>query len=266
MRQRICYQDNTAALPWFSHVPVIFGRHAVAVDHRRLPGAACHVHLVDLCTAEGVELVRRWLAMPNCVGIWFAPPCGTASRAREVKGVPGPPPLRSEKFPNGVPQLGGQALLRVTLANQLYDCVSDLVLEAASRDLVIGVENPRQSFYWRTSMFARIAHLFQFTAFQSCAYGDRRPKWTAIAYTRGAFDGICKSCPGHSCAQRHLPWGVAPDAPNGFLLPWKLHIHCHWPVLWPKLSFRLARPDRSHLRASSCRLSVAKLVVSRRPL
>ena len=192
------------------------GFDAVAVDHKRLPGAACHVHLVDLCTTEGVELVRRWLAMPNCVGVWFAPPCGTASRAREVKGVPGPPPLRSEKFPNGLPQLGGQALLRVTLANQLYDCVSDLVLEAASRDLVIGVENLRQSFYWRTSMFARIAHLFQFTAFQSCAYGGRRPKWTAIAYTRGAFDGICKSCPGHSCAQRHLPWGVAPDAPNGF--------------------------------------------------
>ena len=158
------------------------GFDAVAVDHKRVPGAACHVHLVDLCTAEDVELVRRWLAMPNCVGIWFAPPCGTASRAREIKGVPGPPPLRSEKFPNGLPQLGGQA--RVTLANQLYDCVSDLVLEAASRALVIGVENPRQSFYWRTSMFARIAHLFQFTAFQSCAYGSRRPKWTAIAYTR----------------------------------------------------------------------------------
>ncbi|CAE7216539.1 unnamed protein product [Symbiodinium natans] len=65
-------------------------------------------------------------------------------------------------------------------------------------------------------MFARIAHLLQFTAFQSCAYGSRRPKWTAIAYTRGAFDCICKSCPGQSCAQRHLPWGVAPEAPNGF--------------------------------------------------
>ena len=62
------------------------GFDAVAVDHKRVPGAACHVHLVDLCAAEGVELVRRWLAMPNCVGIWFAPPCGTASRAREIKG------------------------------------------------------------------------------------------------------------------------------------------------------------------------------------
>ena len=192
------------------------GFDAIAVDHKRVPGAACHVHLVDLCATEGVELVRRWLAMPNCVGIWFAPPCGTASRAREIKGVPGPPPLRSEKFPNGLPQLKGQSLLRVTLANQLYECVSDLVLEAASRNLVIGVENPRQSLYWRTSMFARIAHLLQFTAFQSCAYGSRRPKWTAIAYTRGAFDCICKSCPGQSCAQRHLPWGVAPEAPNGF--------------------------------------------------
>ena len=237
------------------------GFDAIAVDHKRVPGAACHVHLVDLCATEGVELVRRWLAMPNCVGIWFAPPCGTASRARDIKGVPGPPPLRSEKFPNGLPHLKGQSLLRVTLANQLYECVSDLVLEAASRNLVIGVENPRQSLYWRTSMFARIAHLLQFTAFQSCAYGGRRPKWTAIAYTRGAFDCICKSCPGQSCAQRHLAWGLTAS-----LHRWKLRIRCHWRVPSPMRSSRLARPSRPHLPGSSYLLSVARSGVSQRPL
>ena len=103
------------------------------------------------------------------------------------------------------------------------------------------MENPRQSFYWRTSMFARIAHLFQFTAFQSCAYGSRRPKWTAIA-SRGAFDGICKSCPGTPAPNVTCRGGWRRKRLTDFLLRWKLRIRCHWPVLSPRLSFSLPAP------------------------
>ena len=54
---------------------------------------------VDLCTAEGQELAMQWLRHPALVFVWRAPPCGTASRAREKPG--GPPPLRTDDEPHG---------------------------------------------------------------------------------------------------------------------------------------------------------------------
>ena len=38
----------------------------------------------DLTTKAGVELFMQWLSNPNVIGIFLAPPCGTASRARAI--------------------------------------------------------------------------------------------------------------------------------------------------------------------------------------
>ena len=42
------------------------------------------VIIADLCTPEGEELLMSWLQMPNVVGIFLVPPCGSASRARQI--------------------------------------------------------------------------------------------------------------------------------------------------------------------------------------
>ena len=80
------------------------------------------------------------------------------------------------------------------------------------------VENTRRSLYWRTSAFQMIKHLFKFTAFQGCAYGSRRDKWTALAYSaeHAAFASINRACPGIACRAKHLPWGHSASASNGF--------------------------------------------------
>ena len=194
------------------------GFNAIALDHKRVPGAKAAIQIADLVSKHGRELAERFLRHPRCIGMWAAPVCGTASRAREVSSVDGPKPLRSESMPDGLDNLSPGDAQRVAKANAVYAVISDLALLAAERGLIIVLENPRRSLYWRTSYFARIAHLFSFTAFQACAYGSRRDKWTALAYTHvhQAFSAINKLCPGASCQKQHLPWGHASESPNGF--------------------------------------------------
>ena len=43
------------------------------------------VSLVDLTTKRGRDLLASWLKNPRVVGVFLAPPCGTASRARSIK-------------------------------------------------------------------------------------------------------------------------------------------------------------------------------------
>ena len=102
-------------------------KSSFGVDKLRSKNAMSSVLLPDLTTPEGESLLMSWLQIPNVVGIFLAPPCGSASRARQIplkrkfgcKGN-GPRPLRTDEFPNGFPNLNPTELSRVSLANQLY--------------------------------------------------------------------------------------------------------------------------------------------------
>ena len=74
---------------------------------------------IDLTCEHGQSLLWRMLEQHNVVAVHLGPPCGTSSRARDIrrKSGPDPQPLRSEQHPNGLPHLVGKDLLRVTLAN-----------------------------------------------------------------------------------------------------------------------------------------------------
>ena len=96
---------------------------------------------------------------PRLAAVWWAPPCGTASRARErpIRGKAGPPPLRSDDFPDRLPNLSGLHQLRVTAANELYGFLASCVLATAKHNIIHVVENPRSSLFWRTSMWKRVS-------------------------------------------------------------------------------------------------------------
>ena len=216
--QRPLVLEVCAGTAGISAALIAIGFNAIALDHKRVPGAKAAIQISDLVSKHGRELAERFLRHPRCIGMWVAPVCGTASRAREVSTVDGPSPLKTDSMPDGLDNLCHEDAERVAKANALYAVISDLTLLAAERGLIIVLENARRSLYWKTSYFALIAHLFSFTAFQACAYGSRRDKWTALAYTRAhhAFSAINKLCPGISCQKQHLPWGYASDSPNGF--------------------------------------------------
>ena len=54
------------------------------------------------------QLISSWIQDPRCVYVHWGVPCGTSSRARDIKMSKrshGPPPLRNKQFPKGVGRL-----------------------------------------------------------------------------------------------------------------------------------------------------------------
>ena len=60
-------------------------RSCFGVDHIKVKNLSGPVSVADLTTPEGVSLLMRWINSRTVLGIFLAPPCGTASRARSIK-------------------------------------------------------------------------------------------------------------------------------------------------------------------------------------
>ena len=85
-------------------------------------------HRHDLLNGRIVKKLFRSLQNPTLLFVWWATPCNTMSRARKDDG--GPPPLRSDTHPLGIPGLQGAQLRKVQQANRLVT-VTALGLELA---------------------------------------------------------------------------------------------------------------------------------------
>ena len=114
-------------------------------------------------------------------------------------------------MPDGLPYMSYLNRCRVKSANALYRFVTQIAQHCIANGLIVVIENPRSSLYWRTSFFSPLRRLLQFTAHQACAYGSDRPKWTVLAHNTSTLAGVCKTCPGVGKTHKHKPWGVAVD-------------------------------------------------------
>ena len=190
------------------------------VDHIKQQNSG-RVLIADMTTKAGKDLCWTWLRSPNCVGVFIAPPCGTCSRARGIPVklpngflIAGPQPLRTDEQPNGITGLSYTNKLRVSLANAIYHFVTEVALFCLDNDMILCIEDPRSSIYWRTTFFAPLAKRLKFTAHQACAYGSSRPKWTVLAHNTTALLQLNRTCPGVSKNHVHKPWGVV-KGPEG---------------------------------------------------
>ena len=145
------------------------GMRAVPIDISSRRSAGIKIITLDL-TMPGqldtlLQLVRS--EKDNILLLWLAPPCGTASRAREKllpsfakAGLKVPVPLRSDSFPDGLGRLSAVDRQRVEQSNQLYEQLTTVVLEALRLQLHVAIENPTNSLYWETSFFGVISGHF----------------------------------------------------------------------------------------------------------
>ena len=183
------------------------GMLAYGIDHIRYKHARGPVISLDLTSLEHQEILLRWIASGVVGAVALAPPCGTASRAREIPG--GPPPLRTDNYPDGLPGLSGISASRVASANSLYAFCARVVQAAEQQGLPWVIENPTNSLFWSTSFWASVASLEHIVAdLQACAFGGSRPKWTRLVGNFTQLQALARSCPG--CVA-HAPWGRRVD-------------------------------------------------------
>ena len=164
------------------------------VDKLHSKNAMSSVIIADLTTPEGKKLLMSWLQDANVLGIFLAPPCRSASRARQ------PRPLRSDQFPNGLYNLTPSELGRVFLANQLYHLTAKVVKWAVEVGCIFVVENPQCSFFWATAFWTEVSHLAMHSVFHSCQF--------FIAFNAAEFLATSAQCPGQSSKHKHARWGL----------------------------------------------------------
>ena len=77
---------------------------SLALDKVKKKGARATVCVFNLLNPADRDLLYNWIESPLLAWVHFAPVCGTCSRARQIPNG-GPPPLRSDDFPMGLPHL-----------------------------------------------------------------------------------------------------------------------------------------------------------------
>ena len=194
------------------------GCDAWAVDWKggRLEPETPAILFLNLLAADDQKVFARLLDHPGLKYVHFAPPCGTASRAREIrvnKFHHGPPQLRSEEHPLGLPTLGRdhpELVPRVESANILYIMTANAGRILRDRKVAWSIENPRDSYLWWTPKMRELAAEtdVKFVTFPHCMYGGQRPKYTGLLHwPAGAFDALRAECPGASATHVHASWG-----------------------------------------------------------
>jgi hypothetical protein len=169
--------------------------------------------VLDLTTEHGQLIMESTLNSGRVAVVTAAPPCGTASRAREIpisaerrrRGVPQPKPLRSETYPEGLPGLTGLDAERVATANKLYAWIAGFLVRANALGVLIIVENPRNSLMWQTRYFKTLAQAPGILAviFQACMHGGKRDKITKMLCNFAALTRIGIMC---DSSHKHEPW------------------------------------------------------------
>ena len=180
------------------------GFDAFGIDHVALKHAACSK--LDLLCRDSAAHLWRIVADPAVQFIHFAPPCGTASRARDIQFPGAPQALRSEARPEGVDGLVGVNATRVRKANELYKTTLELISFCLENGKYFSCENPMRSYLWLLPEWKRLLlreDVIQ-TSFHRCEYGGLRRKETRLVHNVPSFKELERRCAG---GHVHLGWG-----------------------------------------------------------
>ena len=185
---------------------------SVGIDHVRLASRRGKVIQLDLLLASHRQLLWKWLRAPGLVAVWLAPPCGTASRAREIplQGDQEPRPLRTSDNPEGRPDLSPEETDRVQKANSLYRITAEIWTFCLQHDILAVIENPYRSFFWHLPEIAAILQDERAVLVRCdfCMFGGKRLKKTALLANDQIIHALAVQCDGQ---HDNLPWGVVDE-------------------------------------------------------
>jgi hypothetical protein len=168
---------------------------------------------VDLLTAPHQKLITGAIESGRVGYVGASPPCGTASRARDIPlpGGKGPKPLRSMRSPLGLPGLSGIDLIRTEAANGLYKFVALVMALCVALQVPFTVENPLNSYFWVIDFIVATLELsgVEDTAYDACMHGGARLKHQRLRHNNIEFRAMKLVCDG---GHQHKPWKKTPGS------------------------------------------------------
>ena len=194
----------------------LHGFFAIGIDHKKCKNRVGPCIVMDLTKGEARKFIEQKVEGGTVFFIPMAPPCETASRARDKPipfrlrrlGVPQPPPLRSAQWPSGLPGLSGRNLQRVRLANLCYDTAAYVFQLAHSKGVIVFIENPTGSYMWLVPCIAALFDLpgVFFTTFHVCMHGGVRDKRTSLLHNCVELNALAARC---DKSHQHKEWSVS---------------------------------------------------------
>eukprot|EP00435_Cladocopium_sp_Y103_P036446 s2670_g9.t1 len=188
------------------------GFQVFSVDHKAVKGIP--ILMIDLNSVSQRKIFDELLAQRRLIYVHFAPPCGAASLARciKLKGRSGPRPLRSMRYPMGLPSLPFVSRERVSKANRLYSLTWFYINKLARECIGWSVENPASSLMWVTDPFLELMAQYGDSifgvSFHTCMFGSNRKKQTALWTSVQELQQLHRVC---DDSHSHAPWGVTKD-------------------------------------------------------
>ena len=175
----------------FEVLPIDFGKQ------RNLT----HLHLVslDLRQKHSWEFLAKVVLSQRTFHFHGAPPCGTASKAREIamsSDNHGPPPVRSEQYPLEFPWLKGILKDRVESSNAIYIHLALFCLWLQSLSIGWSIENPGNSYMWMIDLYKQLQQGAFWVQFHACCHGSTRKKLTAFLTNVIELTGLEATCQG----------------------------------------------------------------------
>ena len=182
--------------------------HSIAVDYTAKPASHTTIVRLDLSNPSHQDLIRPLCGHSSCCWVHFGVPCGTASRARNIRlsrRQHGPQPLRSFRHPDGLPHLRRGLRERVHKANALYRFMCQTILRLEKASVAWSVENPLRSFLWQTSFWREIEHRCHYHEAEChhCMFGGKRLKRTRFVSSSSHIRALHVHCDG---SHPHEPW------------------------------------------------------------
>lgn len=95
----------------------------------------------DMTDEAFVKQLRGTIKRKEVHAVLMTPPCNTHSRARHSR-LPGPPPVRSKKYPMGFPWLQGRLKKKVEESNYFMDLTWQVARESSSVGIPFLAEHP----------------------------------------------------------------------------------------------------------------------------
>ena len=165
----------------------------------------------DILVPGNFERLLAWAQAGNFSGLHLGTPCATYSRARKFDG--GPPPLRSNDFLEGLPDLSEKDWAKVLAGTTFLKMSVELAYAVHAAGGFFTLENPASSMLWLTE---DVKQLEAYTGavqvyMDMCQYGSPHKQPTVFLASDPAFLIMARRC---AADHTHVPLRAKPSIPT----------------------------------------------------